>query len=288
MAARAYLASKKSPLSLSLSKAARSVRTKAERPCPAQKGTAEGGGGGSQPSAPSSSSAATPAPTTTAKRRRSPSPSRGGYPPAFRPPQLATLVDAVPAGNGWIHVIKFDGYRALIDGEIVAYDKDGNADFSSLPAVLKRGHGARTDKTPLSFHAFDVLEIDGADQTGLTNIERKERLEALLAAAKPPIHVADHVIGAGEKLFKAMCDAGQEGIISKRIDGKYSGKRSKTWLKVKCTRRQEFVIVRWKKSSARARFRRCCWHRTRGPSYATSPSRGGGQVLLIQAITERS
>ncbi|QGN55940.1 DNA ligase D [Novosphingobium sp. Gsoil 351] len=211
--------------------------------------------------------------------------------PAFRPPQLATLVDAVPAGNSWFHEIKFDGYRALvavkggevrvhtrngldwtdkfaplakaiaaldlppalIDGEIVSYDTDGNPDFSSLQAVLKRGHGAQTDATPLAFHAFDLLELDGADLTTLTNIERKERLEALLAAAAPPIHVADHVIGAGEKLLRTMCDAGQEGIISKRIDGKYAGKRSRDWLKVKCTRRQEFVIVGWKKSSAKGR-----------------------------------
>ena len=223
-----------------------------------------------------------------AKPRKAKAP---GKLPAFRAPQLATLVDEVPAGNGWIHEIKFDGYRALIavsgtdvrvytrsgldwtdkfaplvkaigaldlpsaliDGEIVSYDAEGNPDFSSLQAVLKRGHGAQTDATPLSFHAFDVLEIDGADLTGLTNIERKERLEALLAAAHPPIHVADHVIGAGEKLFQAMCDAGQEGIISKRIDGKYSGKRSKAWLKIKCTRRQEFVIIGWKKSGARGR-----------------------------------
>ena len=212
-------------------------------------------------------------------------------PPKFRPPQLATLVDAVPTGNDWLHEIKFDGYRAmvavaggevrvftrngldwtdkfaplartlaalglppaLIDGEIVAYGKDGNPDFSSLQAVLKRGHGAQTDRTPLSFHAFDLLELDAADLTGLTNVERKERLEALLARAEPPIHVADHVIGAGEKLFAAMCAAGQEGIISKRIDGKYSGKRSKAWLKVKCTLRQEFVLLGWKKSSAKGR-----------------------------------
>ncbi len=223
-----------------------------------------------------------------AKPRKAKAP---GKLPAFRAPQLATLVDAVPAGNGWIHEIKFDGYRALIavsgsdvrvytrsgldwtekfaplvraiaaldlpsaliDGEIVSYDAKGNPDFSSLQAVLKRGHGAQTDATPLSFHAFDVLEIDGADLTGLTNIERKERLEALLAAAHPPIHVADHVIGAGESLLQAMCDAGQEGIISKRIDGKYAGKRSKDWLKIKCTRRQEFVIIGWKKSGARGR-----------------------------------
>ncbi|WP_305098343.1 DNA ligase D [Croceibacterium aestuarii] len=211
--------------------------------------------------------------------------------PKFHEPQLATLVDDVPTGNGWMHEIKFDGYRALvackggdvkvytrsgkdwtdkfvplaerfraldlppclIDGEIVAYDAQGNPDFSSLQGVLKRGHGSQKDSDRLSFHAFDLLSLDGADLTGLSNIERKERLEALLVEAEPPVHVADHVIGAGEKLYRAMCDAGQEGIISKKIDAKYSGRRSKSWLKVKCTRRQEFVIIGWKKSSAKGR-----------------------------------
>jgi bifunctional non-homologous end joining protein LigD len=212
-------------------------------------------------------------------------------PPKFRPPQLATLVDAVPAGNGWMHEIKFDGYRALvacaggevrvytrsgkdwsdkfvplaarfaaldlppclIDGEIVAYDAHGNPDFSSLQNVLKRGHGSQKDSDKLSYHGFDLLELNGEDLTGLTQIERKERLEALLAAAQPPIHVADHVIGAGEKLYRTMCAAGQEGIISKRIDARYQSARTKNWVKVKCTLRQEFVIIGWKKSSARGR-----------------------------------
>jgi len=212
--------------------------------------------------------------------------------PKFRAPQLATLVDDVPAGNGWMHEIKFDGYRALvacagekvrvytrtgldwsdkfaplverfqaldlpsclIDGEVVAYDKDGNPDFSSLQSVLKRGHGAQSKSDHLTYHAFDLLELNGEDLTKLTNIERKERLEALLADAKPPIHVADHLIGAGEKLYRTMCDAGQEGIISKKIDAKYAvGKRTRAWVKIKCTLRQEFVIIGWKKSSARGR-----------------------------------
>jgi bifunctional non-homologous end joining protein LigD len=215
----------------------------------------------------------------------------GGALPRFKPPQLATLVDAVPAGNGWMHEIKFDGYRALIacagdrvvvytrkgldwtdkfgplverfraldlppcliDGEIVAYDAQGNPDFSSLQSVLKRGSGSQTESDRLSFHAFDLLELNGQDLTGLTNIERKERLEALLAGAKPPVHVADHVIGAGEKLYRAMCRAGQEGIISKRIDGRYASRRTRNWVKVKCTLRQEFVIIGWKKSSAKGR-----------------------------------
>lgn len=212
-------------------------------------------------------------------------------PPGFRPPQLATLVDEVPAGNGWMHEIKFDGYRALvacgggearvytrsgkdwsdkfvplaasfaaldlppclIDGEIVAYDAHGNPDFSSLQNVLKRGHGSQKDSDRLAFHGFDLLELNGEDLAGLTQIERKERLEALLAAAQPPIHVADHVIGAGEKLYRAMCAAGQEGIISKRIDARYQSARTRNWVKVKCTLRQEFVIIGWKKSSARGR-----------------------------------
>jgi bifunctional non-homologous end joining protein LigD len=223
----------------------------------------------------------------TGPRRRK----RTGTPPKFREPQLATLVDSVPAGNGWMHEIKFDGYRAmiaaadqkvviytrsgkdwtdkfaplvrtlakldlppsLIDGEIVAYDKQGNPDFSSLQNVLKRGHGAQGEADALAFHAFDLLDLDGEDLSDLPNIERKERLEALLADAAPPIHVADYVIGAGERLFDKMCRAGQEGIISKRIDGKYRSRRGKSWVKVKCTRRQEFVIVGWTKSSSSQR-----------------------------------
>jgi bifunctional non-homologous end joining protein LigD len=211
--------------------------------------------------------------------------------PKFREPQLATLVDAVPAGNAWMHEIKFDGYRALvaaagdqvavytrsgqdwsekfaplveqfkrlnlpaclIDGEIVAYGEDSNPSFSALQTVLKRGHGSQKESDKLSFHAFDLLELDGEDLTDLPNIERKERLEALLGEATPPIRVADHVIGAGEKLFKAMCDAGQEGIISKRMDAKYASKRTKAWVKVKCTLRQEFVVIGFKKSEARGR-----------------------------------
>ncbi|RXZ64312.1 DNA ligase D [Pelagerythrobacter rhizovicinus] len=214
-----------------------------------------------------------------------------GKPPKFRPPQLATLVDAVPTGNGWMHEIKFDGYRALIaaagkdvrvytrsgkdwsdkfaplvakftaldlpscliDGEIVAYGKDGNPDFSSLQKVLKRGHGSQGKDDALTFHAFDLLEVEGEDLAKLPNIERKERLEALLRDAEPPIHVADHVIGAGEKLYRAMCQAKQEGIISKAVDAPYRGTRTRNWVKVKCTLRQEFVIIGWKKSSAKAR-----------------------------------
>ncbi|WP_176596058.1 MULTISPECIES: DNA ligase D [Sphingobium] len=206
--------------------------------------------------------------------------------PAFQPPQLATLVDAVPTGNGWMHEIKYDGYRcllsvagkkvkiftrtgldwterfaalasevaamdlpsALIDGEIVALDSDGNPDFSTLQQMLK-------GEAKAAFHlfAFDLLQLDGQDLTSLPNIARKEKLAALLGDGSAHVHVGDHVVGAGERLFQAMCGAGQEGIVSKRADASYRGARTKNWLKVKCTRRQEFVIIGWTPSSASGR-----------------------------------
>ncbi|WP_454597083.1 DNA ligase D [Qipengyuania sp. SM2507] len=227
----------------------------------------------------------------SAKAKSNPKSRKPAALPVFRKPQLATLVDAVPTGNRWMHEIKFDGYRALvaargdevrvftrngkdwtdkfgplvaaiaaldlpsclIDGEIVANDGAGNPDFSALQALLKRGKGEQGEDDALIYHAFDLVELEGEDLTDLPNIERKERLEALLGEAPPPLHVADHVIGAGEKLYRAMCGASQEGIISKTIDGRYASRRSKAWVKVKCTRRQEFVVIGWKASSAKAR-----------------------------------
>ncbi|MGE8132304.1 DNA ligase D [Novosphingobium subterraneum] len=225
-------------------------------------------------------------------KAKSPRKKRGNAPlSAFQPVQLATLVDSVPEGRQWLHEIKFDGYRALIaakgknvrvftrsgldwsekfsplirhfasldlpscliDGEITASDAEGNPDFSRLQAVLKRGHGEQGEEDALSFHAFDLLELDGEDLKPLSNVERKQRLAGLLADAPPPIHIADHIIGGGEKLLEAMCRAGQEGIIAKRADAPYLPKRTQNWLKVKCILRQEFIIVGMTKSNARRR-----------------------------------
>ena len=221
------------------------------------------------------------------RKAHAPKSKRGAGPlPAFRPPQLATLVDSVPTGNGWLHEIKFDGYRALvaaagerarvftrtgldwtetfqpiadavaalglppclIDGEIVAMGTDGNPSFTALREALKGGRPA-----PLHLFAFDLLEVDGEDLAARTNLERKQRLAALLSLATPPIHVADHVVGAGDALYQAMCAAGQEGIIAKRADAPYRGRRTRDWVKVKCTLRQEFVVVGWSESSVRGR-----------------------------------
>ena len=224
------------------------------------------------------------APTTKAKAK--PKAAKPRALPAFRPPQLATLVDSVPAGSGWIHEVKYDGYRvllaiadgtakaytrsgldwsdrfapiveaaaglggsALIDGEVVVMGKDGKPSFQLLQNALKDGAGA------LDFFAFDLLEQDGADLTGLGNAERKARLRTLLADAAGPIHYAEHVEGSGEAMFANLCREGLEGILSKRADAPYRGRRSTAWLKIKCTHRQEFVIVGWTPSERGRGFR---------------------------------
>ncbi|MGV3456760.1 DNA ligase D [Sphingomonas sp.] len=226
-----------------------------------------------------------PGPPSARAKRSGPGLCRGdAKAPAFRPPQLATLVDSVPAGNGWLHEMKYDGYRALvaigkggprvytrsgldwtdkfasiaeaagnlpassalIDGEVVAF-KDGKPDFSTLQDALSSGSG------DVAFFAFDLLELDGEDLTDLPQIDRKERLRTLLDGADPRLLFSEHVLGAGERLFEAMCREGHEGVISKRADAPYRGKRTKSWLKIKCTRRQEFVILGWLPSSASGR-----------------------------------
>ena len=209
--------------------------------------------------------------------------------PDFQEPQLCTLVDAVPSGNAWLHEVKYDGYRALIaiggegkgrrakvftrngldwtdkfariaeaaaklpvssaliDGEIVAF-KDGHPDFSTLKDAISAGGD-------MTLFAFDLLELDGEDLTGLVNLGRKERLRPLIDGKDARIQYAEHVVGAGEQLFETMCREGLEGVVSKQADAPYRGSRSKAWLKTKCILRQEFVIVGWTPSDKNRGFR---------------------------------
>jgi len=211
----------------------------------------------------------------------------GAGPPPFQEPQLATLVDAVPAGPDWIHEYKYDGYRlliatgdgaatawtrngkdwsdkfrslvraaaslppgCLIDGEAVALNAKGKPDFQLLQSTLKEQKGAN-----LAFYAFDLLVDRGEDIRKFPNIERKERLAALLKGVTPPVIYGDHVIGKGEALFDAICAEGGEGILSKKAGAPYRGGRTRNWLKVKCIQRQEFVIAGWSESDKRRGFR---------------------------------
>ncbi|MEO7366113.1 MAG: DNA ligase D [Sphingomicrobium sp.] len=211
----------------------------------------------------------------------------GAAPPAFVEPQLATLVDAVPTGPDWIHEYKYDGYRlllatgdgaatawtrngndwsdkfrslvkaaaelpsgCLIDGEAVALNAKGKPDFQLLQSTLKESKGAN-----LAYYAFDLLVDRGEDIRKLANLERKDRLAALLKGVSAPILYGDHIIAKGEALFDAICAEGGEGIISKKASALYRGTRTRCWLKVKCIQRQEFVVVGWAESDKRRGFR---------------------------------
>src|SRR3546814_16373459 len=93
----------------------------------------------------------------------------------------------------------------------------------------------------MTFFGFDLLSLGGESLETLPNVQRKGRLRAVLDGAGPRLQFAEHVVGEGETLFAAMCREGYEGIVSKRADAPYRGKRTKTWRKSKCNRRQEFV-----------------------------------------------
>jgi len=246
--------------------------------------------------------------------KAAPKPKKGSAKqPAFQPPQLATLVDAVPTGNNWLHEVKYDGYRALIaigdkgpkiytrsgldwtekfpgiaeaakaipgpallDGEIVAY-KDGKPDFSTLQEAISNGG------QDLTYFAFDLLHEGGEDLTKQQQLARKERLRILLAAAPEPIQFSEHIVGAGEQLFETMCREGYEGVISKRADAPYRGARTKSWLKIKCIRRQEFVIIGWSASTAKGRGFRSLLLAVNGPdglAYAGKVGTGFNQQTL--------
>ena len=204
--------------------------------------------------------------------------------PAFVAPQLATLVDAPPPEDGWLHEIKFDGYRmlchldhgkvrffsrnqkdwsskfpgitkvinslkattAIIDGEVVMIDASGRTSFQKLQQAMGRG-GA----TGFIYQVFDLIYIEGLDLTRTPLIERKEVLKALVATGTKStlLQYSDHQEGDGNLFFKSACEYGLEGIVSKRADSQYVSARNRNWVKVKCSKRQEFVIAGYIPSS---------------------------------------
>ena len=200
--------------------------------------------------------------------------------PEFFPPQLATLVSEPPAGDEWLHELKFDGYRMLchlsrgqarflsrngkdwtekfpnllaalkkfpattsiLDGEIVILDKDGRSSFQKLQQAMK------DSSSPFIFEIFDLVYLDGFNITRTPLRERKALLQELLTSDKlkgtrGQLRYSDHVEGNGRQFFKQACEHAIEGIVSKLADSAYESTRNRNWLKTKCIKRQEFVIA---------------------------------------------
>ena len=199
--------------------------------------------------------------------------------PSFIPPQFCTPVARPPEGNGWLHEIKFDGYRiqarveggevslrtrtgldwtarfaqiakacallpdCIVDGEIVALDADGSPDFAALQAAIA---DARTDR--LIFFLFDLLHAGTTDLTAQPLADRKGRLEAMLAAretASPLVRYVEHFTNGGDAVLRSACHLSLEGIVSKRADAPHLSGRSEAWTKAKCRGGHEVVVGAW-------------------------------------------
>lgn len=196
--------------------------------------------------------------------------------PRFIDPALAKLQPAAPTGQGWLHEIKYDGYRiqarieagrvklltrsgldwskkfgkdligalrdidagtALIDGEIVVETEQGVTDFSALQADLSEG---RSDR--FIYYAFDLLHLDGRDLRKEPLEVRKERLRAILPSDHENLRFGDHFTENGELVLNHACRLSLEGIVSKKRGSPYISGRSSGWIKSKCSDRQELVI----------------------------------------------
>lgn len=211
-------------------------------------------------------------------------PPRKGAVPPFHPVQLAETVEEPPTGHAWLHEVKLDGYRAqvaigrggvrvrtrngidwsdrfeellpalaelpcdtaVIDGEVMA--GAGLTGFAALQAAIKAGG-------PFQYYAFDLLLLDGKDLTKQPLSSRRAALSRLLAREpdRGTLRLSPAIEGSAEETYRAVCDGGGEGLVSKLADAPYRSGRSAAWVKTKCIRRDEFVIVGWQPSTSRGR-----------------------------------
>jgi bifunctional non-homologous end joining protein LigD len=206
--------------------------------------------------------------------------------PEFVAPQLCETLERPPSSAGWIHEIKFDGYRiqmriqdgsvtlktrkgldwtvkypkiaeaasglpnAIIDGEICALDENGAPDFAALQAALSEG---RTGN--LVFFAFDLLFDGGDDIREQPLSARKGKLQSLLSKAGegPLIRFVEHFKTGGDAVLRSACKLSLEGIVSKQADAPYRSGRTSTWAKSKCRAGHEVVVGGYAKTNGKFR-----------------------------------
>ena len=191
-------------------------------------------------------------------------------------PMLARLCENIPNNDDWVFEIKYDGFRILarcenkraqllsrngvdytgkfseiaasikklskfspfvLDGEIILPDDAGKSDFSLLQSYLK---GKKVGQ-PV-YVVFDILFKEEEDLRTRAYLERKKILKSLLSRADKNIVYCQHVVGDGKKCLEAAEKLGLEGIVAKRKDSHYLGSRNGDWLKIKCRKRQEFIV----------------------------------------------
>jgi bifunctional non-homologous end joining protein LigD len=198
--------------------------------------------------------------------------------PIFIAPCLARLSSKVPAGAGFVHELKLDGYRVqahlrngrvmlftrsglncsnsfpsvaadvarlaagdlIIDGEVISADTNGHPNFSALQDDLKRG---RYDR--MVYYAFDLLHLDGFDTRPAPLVARKSVLQSILSEAgamAPHVLYSEH-FEDGVDLYARANRMNLEGIVSKRFDAPYRSGRRGQWFKVKCLKHGRFAIV---------------------------------------------
>jgi bifunctional non-homologous end joining protein LigD len=203
--------------------------------------------------------------------------------PSVIKPMLATLVDAPFSNPEWLFETKLDGVRAIsfitngkarfisrnqiemtaqypeladiaktirgssviLDGEIVALDKNGVSRFQLLQPRLGRKNAGEIERlaatTRIAFYVFDLLYLDGFDLTGCALIDRKTTLEQVLDSSRN-IRFSDHIIGEGKKLYEKIVTLPLEGMIAKRLESVYTQRRSADWLKIKTIQHSEVVV----------------------------------------------
>jgi bifunctional non-homologous end joining protein LigD len=194
--------------------------------------------------------------------------------PAFVTPQLATLVTRPPRSGEWLYEVKHDGYRMLarvsgqvqifsrsgrdwtsklphlaaalaktglreswLDGEIVVLRPDGRSSFQRLQNAFDAGSDSK-----IVYFVFDAPFLDGKDLRQLPLKTRKEKLKAALKT-NATVRFSDDLSGTAQEVLEHACKLGLEGLIGKQAESAYVAGRTKSWIKLKCRLRQDFVIA---------------------------------------------
>jgi bifunctional non-homologous end joining protein LigD len=232
-----------------------------------------------RPAAIAAPGAAAPA-TAAAASSGPPEGARPARLPATLQPQLAVLVDEAPADTqDWVFEIKFDGYRMLArveDGEIALVTRNGNDWTSRLAGLVKAMRSMELpdgwydgeiimpgEDVPADFQAlqgafdsrrtedivyylFDLPFCAGQDLRDVPLFARREVLQRIVERkSHPNVRFSEVFDVPAKQMLDSACRLGLEGVIAKRRDSAYVGRRSSDWIKLKCKLRQEFVIGGW-------------------------------------------